>query len=116
MSWSTNITVPAEADQLPVLTDELVNEAREAVRAQLDEYAEHDTFDGAVAAARALLEFGPGPRVVYIGGHKSDGQRSCNANVTVPPSEGTWRAPEYRTTRAPGRRARRDVRQVQEPA
>lgn len=87
MSWSTSITVEAAPDELPVLTDELAEQARESVRQQLDEYAEHDTFDGAVAAARKLLEFGPGTRIVQLHGHKYGEQRQCGASTVVPPGE-----------------------------
>jgi hypothetical protein len=84
MSWSTSVTIDCPSDELPVLTDELVEQAREKVRANLDQYAEHDTFDGAVEAARKLLEFGPGPRVVHLSGHRSDTQRNCSASIAVP--------------------------------
>lgn len=87
MSWSTSFTVEAAEDELPVLTDEQVETVRDTVRPNLDQYLEHDTFDGAITAARALLAFGPGTRRVSISGHKSggaDGQRSCSASTFVP--------------------------------
>lgn len=84
MSWSTSLTVEATDEELPVLTDELAEQARERVRTNLDEFSEHDTFDGAIAAARALLAFGPGTRIVSLSGHKSGDYRSCNASTNVP--------------------------------
>lgn len=81
MSWSTSITVTAADDELPILTDELAERARETVRANLDNYSEHDTFDGAIAAARALLEFGPGSRLVSLSGHASSATRQCGATA-----------------------------------
>lgn len=84
MSWSTSVTIECGEDELPVLTGEQVDAARDAVRAQLDQYSEHDTFAGAVAAARSILQFGPGPRVVYLSGHASATARQGSAQVVVP--------------------------------
>lgn len=84
MSWSTSITVEAADDELPVLTEELVEQARDSVRTQLDQYEEHDTFDAAIAAAHRLLEYGPGTRRLSLSGHKSGTNRSASALALVP--------------------------------
>ncbi len=88
MSWSTTLTVEAAENELPVLTDELVEQARNAVLSQLDQYKEHDTFDAAVAAAKEMLQFGPGTRFVSLSGHAGSSYRNSSAGVSIP-TEGT---------------------------
>ena len=81
MSWSTSVT----ADD-GVLTDELVEKARDSVRTNLDKYAEHDTFDAAIAAFGALAPPEKGHAVIYsFSGHASSTSRNVNASYSVQP-------------------------------